>query len=84
MKRIAVVTDSSADISTQQALDLGVHVVRMPLLINNTEHTENETITLEEFTLKMEQGAIVKTSQPAIGKLTALWDQLLMDYDELI
>lgn len=84
MKKIAVVTDSSADISTQQALDLGVHVVRMPLLINNTEYTENETITLEEFTLKMKQGAIVKTSQPALGKLTALWDQLLMDYDELI
>ena len=84
MKRIAVVTDSSADISTQQALDLDVHVIRMPILIDNVEHIENETITLEEFTEKMKQGCIAKTSQPALGKLTAFWDQLLESYDELI
>ena len=77
MKKIAVVTDSSADISPQQALDLDVHVVRMPILIDNDEHIENETITLEEFTEKMKQGCIAKTSQPSLGKLTAFWDNLL-------
>ena len=84
MKKVAVVTDSSADISTKQALDLDVHVVRMPILIDNVEHIENETITLEEFTEKMKQGCIAKTSQPSLGKLTAFWDKLLETYDELI
>ena len=84
MKKVAVVTDSSADISTKQALDLDVHVIRMPILIDNVEHIENETITLEEFTEKMKQGCIAKTSQPSLGKVTAFWDKLLETYDELI
>ena len=48
MKKVAVVTDSSADISTKQALDLDVHVVRMPILIDNVEHIENEIVKLSE------------------------------------
>ena len=84
MKKVAVVTDSSADISTKQALDLDVHVIRMPILIDNVEHIENETITLEEFTEKMKQGCIAKTSQPSLGNVTAFWDKLLETYDELI
>lgn len=84
MRKIAVVTDSSADISDQQALDLNVHVVRLPILVDNDEYIENETITLSEFTEKMKQGSSVKTSQPSIGAVCGLWDKLLENHDEII
>ncbi|MBE6108178.1 MAG: DegV family protein [Erysipelotrichaceae bacterium] len=84
MRKIAVVTDSSADISVQQALDLDVHVVRLPILVDNVEYIENETISLTEFTEKMKQGCAVKTSQPSIGSVCGLWDELLKDYEEVI
>ncbi len=84
MRKIAVVTDSSADISDQQALDLNVHVVRLPILVDNVEYIENETITLSEFTERMKRGSSVKTSQPSLGSICGLWDKLLKEYDEVI
>ena len=84
MKKIAVVTDSSADISDQQAHDLEVHVVRLPILIDNIEYIENETITLQEFTDKMKNGSTVKTSQPSIGNVINFWNKLLKTYDEIL
>lgn len=84
MKKIAVVTDSSADISDQQAHDLGVYVVRLPILVDNVEYIENETITLQEFTEKMKNGSTVKTSQPSIGYVCSFWEKLLKTHDEVL
>lgn len=84
MKRIAVVTDSSADISNEQAKQLNVRVVRLPVIVDNVEYIENTTITLKEFTDKMRNGSIVKTSQPSIGNVCAIWDEALQEADEVI
>ena len=52
MKKVAVVTDSSADISTKQALDLDVHVVRMPILIDNVEQSKMKRLLLKSLLKK--------------------------------
>ena len=84
MKKIAVVTDSSADISDQQAHDLDVYVVRLPILVDEVEYIENKTITLQEFTEKMINGSTVKTSQPSIGYVCSMWEKLLKTHDEIL
>ena len=84
MKKIAVVTDSSADLSDEQARALNVDVVRMPVIVDDIEYIENQTITLEEFTQKMKSGCMVKTSQPSIGSVCSVWDRVLEKNDELI
>ena len=82
--KIAVLTDSSADISAEEARVKGIHVIRFPLVIDGEEHTEAETITLEEFTQRMYDGALAKTSQPVVGLLLEKWDELLKKYDHVI
>lgn len=84
MKKIAVITDSSADISDEQAKQLNVRVVRLPIIVDNIEYIENKTITLEEFTNKMKAGSTVKTSQPSIGDVCSIWDEALKENDEVL
>ncbi len=82
--KIAIITDSSADISTQQALDLGVHVTRMPLNINGVDYIEEDGITREDFIEMMKSGAVVMTSQPPVGVLINTFEDLLKTHDHLI
>ena len=45
---------------------------------------EDITLTQEQFYDYLAQGADVKTSQPAPGDVTELWDTLLKDYDAVV
>ena len=82
--KIAVLTDSSADISVKEATEKGIHVIRFPLVIDGEEHVEAVTITLEEFTKRMYDGALAMTSQPVVGLLLEKWDEMLKEYDHVI
>ena len=84
MKKIKIVTDSSADITEQQAHELGFEVVRMPILIDGKEYIENDGISVEEFITKMRQGAVIKTSQSSLGDVARVWDKALKEADEVI
>lgn len=84
MKKIAVLVDSSADLTNEEARELGVHVIRMPLTIDNEDVLENDGISTEDFIKRMRDGAVVKTSQPILGSLVAKWDELLKEYDQIL
>lgn len=83
MKTIALMCDSSADISAQEAKELNIHVVRMPLLVDGKEHVEGVTITDQEIIDAMRNNKSVKTSQPVLGDVLSMWDELLKTYDEV-
>ena len=83
MKKIALMCDSSADISKKQAEELDIHVVRMPIIIDGKEYIEEETIEESEIIKALREGVVVKTAQPIIGDLTKMWDELLKEYDEV-
>ena len=83
MKKIALMCDSSADITKQEALELGIYVARMPISINGKEYIEEETIFDEDIIRALNNGDQVKTAQPIIGDLTKMWDTLLETYDEV-
>ena len=83
-KKIAVVVDSSADITSQQAHDNGLFVIRMPLTINEKQYIEFDEISDEEIIDFMKQGEVVKTSSPLLGEIYKTFEKILLDYDELI
>ena len=83
MKNVALMCDSSADITKEQEKDLGIHVVRMPITIDGKEFIEEETIFDEDVIRALNEGKQVKTAQPIIGDLTRMWEELLETYDEV-
>lgn len=82
--KICIITDDNAGFTQEEARELNIHIVKMPVLIDGKEFLENETLTSEEFYTQLENGADIKTSQPAPGKVLELWDSLLKDNDAIL
>jgi len=82
MKKVAVVTDSNAGIRQKEAKELGIFVLPMPFTIDDQTYYEDINLTHEEFFEKQLNGAEIFTSQPVVGNVKELWDQILKDYDE--
>lgn len=81
---IAIITDSSAAISAQTAKEQGIFVARMPLVVNGKEFMEEENISRQQVIDAMRQGSLVQTSQPPVGKLMELFEELLKTHDECL
>ncbi len=83
MKKVAIVTDSNSGI-----LDKGdnkdLFVIPMPFIVNETDYFEGVNLTQEEFYSLLAQDADISTSQPAIGEIVELWENLLKEYDEVV
>ena len=84
MSNIAIMLDSSADLSVSEAKELGYYVVRMPLEINGKQYIEEIDISDKEVSDLMKAGNVVKTSQPKLGDIIEMWESLLKTYDEVI
>ena len=84
MKKIAIVTDSNSSISQKEGKELGISIIPMPFTINGKEYFEDINLSSDEFFELLESGNKVFTSQPSAGNITALWDELLEEYDEIL
>ena len=84
MGKIAVVTDSNSGITQQQGRELGIYVLPMPFYINDELFFEDVTLSQVEFYRQLTSDADVKTTQPAPGDVTDLWDKLLQEYDAVV
>ncbi len=85
MLKIAVVTDSNAGITQKEAEELkDVFVVPMPFTIDGEEYFEDINLTQDEFYKKLTDNADISTSQPSIGTVTELWEDLLTKYDQIV
>ena len=85
MLKIAVVTDSNAGITQKEAEELkDVFVVPMPFTIDGEEYFEDINLTQDEFYKKLTDNADISTSQPSIGSVTELWEDLLTKYDQIV
>lgn len=83
-KKIAIVTDSNSGITQEMAQKLGIFVLPMPFLIQEETYFEDISLNQQEFYEKLQEDLTISTSQPAIGDLLALWDRLLIQYDEIV
>lgn len=84
MRKIAVVTDSNSGITQKQAKELGVHVIPMPLTINDETYFEDINLSQDEFYEKLLEDTDISTSTSSIGSVTELWDSLLKEYEEIV
>ncbi|MEG0367202.1 MAG: DegV family protein [Coprobacillus sp.] len=82
--KVAVMTDSNSGITQSEAKDLGIFVLPMPFTIDQKEYKEDINLSQNEFYGKLMNGAEVFTSQPAVGEVTELFDNILKDYDQIV
>ena len=83
-EKIAVLTDTNSGINPDQAAQYGIHLVSMPVIIDDETYFENESISQDEFFQRLREGACVSTSQPAPGVLMDCWEGLLERYEEIV
>lgn len=84
MVRVKIITDSNSGITQNEAKELGIFVIPMPFTVDGEEYLEDISITQEKFFEFLNSDADVKTSQPSRFYLEELFDDLLLDNDELV
>ena len=82
--KVAVMTDSNSGITQKEGKELGIRVIPMPFNIDGEEYLEDITLSQEQFYEKLLGGATVSTSQPSIGYVNSVWDELLEEYDQIV
>ena len=83
--KTAIMTDSNSGITKDAAEKLGIYVIHMPVIIDDTTFYENDTITETEFFCALSSNKQITTSQPSPGDVMDLWNHILDNgYDELV
>ena len=84
MKNIAVLTDSGCDASIQEEKELGISIIRMPIVVDDKEYLEGVDIDSDKLYELMNKGKLAKTAQVSQGILKNKYDGLLRDYDGVL
>ena len=84
MNKIAIMTDSNSGITQKEAAGLGISVLPMPFMINDTTYFEDINLTQDRFYEFLENDAVVSTSQPSPDSLIHMFHKLLAEYDEVV
>ena len=79
-----MLTDSNSGITQEEGKKLGIRVIPMPFNIDGEEYLEDINLSQEKFYELLTSDAKVSTSQPSIGFVTTVWDELLTTYDEVV
>lgn len=83
--RTAILTDSNSGIFEDEGRRIGVFVLPMPVIIDGISYYEGRDLSHEMFFNCLHQGKPVFTSQPNIGEVLVMWDEILNSgYDELV
>ncbi|WP_071394891.1 DegV family protein [Bacillus tuaregi] len=82
MKKIAWITDSTCYIDPKYAKEHNIFVVPIVITFDQVSFLDGIDITEEEFYSKLTTSrTLPKTSQPVIGELVALFEELKKEYD---
>lgn len=87
MSNIKIVTDSSVALTAEEVKTYGIYIVPLSVQIDGTVYEDGITIQPNEFLEKMVTSqSLPQTSQPAIGKFTAVYDEIAQQYpdDEIL
>ena len=82
--KTAIVTDSNSGITQAEAQKMNVFVLPMPVIIEGQAYYEGIDLLPDQFFRALTERQAVSTSQPSLGDVTALWDKVLAEYDELV
>jgi DegV family protein with EDD domain len=82
---VAVVTDSTADLSRELAASQGITVVPLTVILDGDSLLDGVDVTAEEFYLRLPRGhSHPTTSQPSAGRFKEVYERLLEDHDEVL
>jgi DegV family protein with EDD domain len=85
VKKVAIVTDSTADIPALVQKQLDIHVVPLNVVFGETNYLDGVDITSQSFFEMLPKSQFhPRTSQPSPGDFTAVYERLLKDYDEVL
>lgn len=83
--KVAIMTDTNSGITVDEANDLGIFCMPMPVIINEENYIEGVNLSRAHFFKVMIEGAEVSTSQPSPGELVEMWDSIFeKGYDEIV
>lgn len=83
--KVAVMTDSTAYIDKEIRDKHQIYMVPLSVQFADTSYREEIDITTDEFYRKLKESKeLPKTSQPSIGDITSLLEELAKDYDAVI
>lgn len=84
MKKIALVTDSTADLTKECKDECNTYVIPLKVLFGEQEFSDGE-LSSEEFYQRLEKAEdLPKTSQPSPEDFFGLYSKLLEEYQEII
>lgn len=83
--KIKIVSDSTCDIPRELAEKMNITIIPLYVLFGDKIYRDGVDITPDEF-YKMQEASeeLPKTSQPSVGEFSAVYEELLEDYDEII
>jgi DegV family protein with EDD domain len=84
MKKIALVTDSTADLMEETQKEFDIHVIQLKVKFKKQEFLANEITSKDFYRRLAEEDELPKTSQPSPEDFTILYRKLLQDNDEVI
>ncbi|MGN0624642.1 MAG: DegV family protein [Oscillospiraceae bacterium] len=83
--KTAVMTDSNSGITAEEAQNLGIFVLPMPVLMDGRCYLEGIDIQQEQLYKAMKRECKVSTSQPSPGSVEAMWTSIFeAGYDEIV
>lgn len=85
MSKIHIVTDSTADLTSDQILQYNIQVVPLTIQIDGKTYTDGVDIEGESFLNLMRSSKdLPKSSQPAVGIFHELYNELGKEGDQII
>lgn len=83
--RTAVITDTNSGISTEEAAEMGIRSIPMPVLIDGEIYLEGVDLESESFFTSLTEGKAVTTSQPSPGVVCSAWEEALNEgFDNVV
>ncbi len=78
-------TDTNSGITSEEAKEMGIFSLPMPVIIDDNVFFEGTDINQKEYFEALTSGKDVKTSQPSPGDVLDMWDAIFEEgYDEIV
>lgn len=84
MRRIALVTDSTADLTQEVKEECDIHIIPLKVRFGEAEYSDEELTSEEFYRHLVNEKELPKTSQPSPEEFGRLYSKLLEEYQEII
>lgn len=82
--KICVITDDNSGFTKKEAAEIGIKVLRMPIIVDGEVFFQDENLSYDQFFKFLEEDKDIKTSQPSPGDVLKIWGEALQEYDAII